>query len=78
VTRDVEPYSIVAGNPARHIRYSFSEHVRKALLEICWWDWPLEELQYIHHLLFSDRMDDFLRYADDRLKYADKSPVPAS
>ena len=40
VTRDVEPYSIVAGNPARHVRYRFDEPTREALLRIRWWDWP--------------------------------------
>jgi len=76
VTHNVEPYSIVAGNPARHIRYRFPESARKALLETGWWDWPLEELQNIRHLLFSDRMEDFLRYADERLKCAEaSSPV---
>ncbi|MCL2206471.1 MAG: CatB-related O-acetyltransferase [Fibromonadales bacterium] len=33
VTKDVEPYSIVGGNPARHIRYRFSENLRMKLLE---------------------------------------------
>jgi acetyltransferase-like isoleucine patch superfamily enzyme len=78
VTRNVAPYSIVAGNPARHIRYRFSEPVRKALLETSWWDWPLEELQNIRHLLFNDCMEDFLRYADERLKCTNSSPFPAS
>jgi chloramphenicol O-acetyltransferase type B len=34
VTRDVEPYSVVAGNPARHVRWRFPEEQRQALLEI--------------------------------------------
>lgn len=39
VSRDVEPYSIVAGNPARHLRYRFDGPTREALLRIAWWDW---------------------------------------
>jgi virginiamycin A acetyltransferase len=39
VTRDVEPYSIVGGVPARHIRYRFDQPERDALLRIRWWDW---------------------------------------
>lgn len=38
VTKDVEPYSIVAGVPARHIRYRFDEITHTALLSSCWWD----------------------------------------
>lgn len=45
VTHDVEPYSIVAGVPARHIKYRFSKQFRDALLEIKWWDWNEEQLK---------------------------------
>ncbi|MOA13673.1 Chloramphenicol acetyltransferase [compost metagenome] len=38
VTRNVEPYSIVAGNPAKHIRWRFDEAARQALLDAAWWD----------------------------------------
>ena len=44
VTRDVEPYSIVGGNPAKEIRKRFSENDIKKLLDIKWWDWPLEQI----------------------------------
>ncbi len=40
VTSSVEPYSIVGGSPARHIKYRFDEPTRAALLRIAWWDWP--------------------------------------
>lgn len=39
VTRDVEPYSIVGGNPARHLKYRFPPEVIEALLKIEWWNW---------------------------------------
>lgn len=38
VTKDVEPYSIVAGNPAREIRKRFDEETVKRLLKSTWWD----------------------------------------
>ncbi|MGO4671525.1 type B chloramphenicol O-acetyltransferase [Bosea sp. 2YAB26] len=45
VTRDVEPYSIVGGNPARPIRTRFTEADIAMLLEMAWWDWPLEQIR---------------------------------
>lgn len=39
VTRDVEPYAIVGGNPARLIRKRFDEARIAMLLEMKWWDW---------------------------------------
>ena len=42
VTRDVPPYAIVAGNPARVVRSRFSEEDVERLLRAAWWDWPIE------------------------------------
>ena len=39
VTRDVPPFSIAVGNPARVIKTRFSTEVIEALREIRWWDW---------------------------------------
>jgi len=39
VTKNVKPYEIVAGNPAKHIRYRFSKKIREFLLKEKWWDW---------------------------------------
>ena len=47
VTRDVEPFSIVAGNPARHRRYRFNPEQIAALQRIAWWDWD-DELVLAH------------------------------
>jgi len=44
VTRDVEPFAIVGGNPAQVIRYRFDEETRARLQEIAWWDWDAEKL----------------------------------
>ena len=42
VTKDIPPYTIVAGNPAKVIRKRFDEETMLSLLEIKWWDWPIE------------------------------------
>jgi len=44
VTKDVEPYAIVGGNPAKEIRKRFSEEEITNLLEIQWWDWSVEKI----------------------------------
>lgn len=44
VTKDVPPYAIVAGNPAKILRYRFSEQVRERLLASEWWNRPPEAL----------------------------------
>lgn len=44
VTKDVPPYAIVAGVPAKVVKYRFCEEIRKKLLQIKWWDLPEEEI----------------------------------
>lgn len=44
VTKDVGPYEIWAGNPARFIRKRFDDETIEKLLETKWWDWPDEKL----------------------------------
>ena len=42
VTADVEPYTVVAGNPARVVKRRFEEEDVGRLLRAAWWDWPVE------------------------------------
>ena len=44
VTKDVEPYSIVGGNPTKLIRKRFSDEVIDGLLRLKWWNWPIEKI----------------------------------
>lgn len=45
VTRDVEPYEVVAGVPNEHIKWRFPEEVREELLEKQWWDWEYDKIR---------------------------------
>jgi acetyltransferase-like isoleucine patch superfamily enzyme len=44
VARDVRPYAIVVGNPAREVRRRFNDSVIVELLALRWWDWPLDKI----------------------------------
>lgn len=44
VTKDVPPYAIVGGVPAKVIKYRFSEPVIERLLQLKWWNWPVERI----------------------------------
>jgi len=63
VTKDVPPYTIVTGIPAKPLRPRFDAEIVDALLRICWWDWD--------HATLAERLDDFRRLPvrDFCLKY---------
>jgi virginiamycin A acetyltransferase len=64
VTADVEPYTIVGGNPARPLRRRFADDVIAGLLEIRWWDWPMERIsRHLEAIVGADL--DALRAARD-------------
>jgi acetyltransferase-like isoleucine patch superfamily enzyme len=66
VTRDVKPYSIVAGNPAKHIRFRFDNYTRALLQKISWWDWPLPKIKEAWPLLLSPNVAAFIKkYGQD-------------
>lgn len=47
VVKDVAPYEIVGGNPARAIRKRFTNEVVELLLKLMWWDLPIESIKEI-------------------------------
>ncbi|WP_420548145.1 chloramphenicol acetyltransferase [Curvivirga sp.] len=63
VTKDVSPYTIVAGVPAKLIRPRFDKDIQDALLRIRWWDWD--------HQDYLERMEDFRKLSASEfcLKY---------
>jgi virginiamycin A acetyltransferase len=44
ITKDIEDYSVVGGNPAKLIRKRFHDNDIKSLLEIAWWNWSIEKI----------------------------------
>lgn len=60
VTEDVSPYSIVAGNPVRHIKFRFSESIINDLQNIAWWNWPMSQIEEALSLLLSSDIEAFI------------------
>jgi len=60
VTKDVKPYEIVAGNPARFIKKRFDEKTIDQLLKIKWWNWDIEKINENIKLISSNRVDEFI------------------
>lgn len=57
VGSNVEPYSIVVGNPAEVIRYRFDKDLTELLLKFKWWDKPVEEINELIPILTSSDLD---------------------
>lgn len=60
VTKEVEPYSIVAGNPAKQVRKRFDQKTIDALLDIRWWNWNIRQIQRNMPTLLSNRVNEFI------------------
>lgn len=55
VTQDVPPYAIVGGNPAQVIAFRFKQSLIEELLDLRWWDWPIEKINR-HIPLFASNL----------------------
>ena len=57
VGSDVEPYTVVVGNPAKQLRYRFDEELTELLLKFKWWDKPVEEINALIPVLTNSDLD---------------------
>ena len=73
VTKDVPPYAIVGGNPAKIIRYRFAPEIIQALDKIKWWYWPLEKVKANRQ--YMENVEEFIaRFVDKSGEH--RTPVP--
>ena len=64
VTKDVPPYAMIGGHPAKIICYRFAEEQISELLKIAWWNWDDEVIRKMIPLLISDNIDEFIERAN--------------
>jgi acetyltransferase-like isoleucine patch superfamily enzyme len=61
VVTNIEPYSLVGGNPAKLIKYRFSQEQIKKLLQIKWWYWDDNKINNFAPLLCNNNIDEFIK-----------------
>ena len=78
VVEDVPPYAIVGGNPAKVIKYRFSDDVIKKLQTIKWWNWSTEKKTANRNWLASSNIDAFCNeFYAEALKESKKVGLPS-
>lgn len=73
VTKDVAPYAIVGGNPAKIIKYRFPENIIQGLKRIAWWDWDSSQLTARKDDMFGEVEEFVKKYDHIPERYARKS-----
>jgi acetyltransferase-like isoleucine patch superfamily enzyme len=60
VTKDVEPYCVVGGNPARVLKKRFSDDIIHKLLKIQWWTWPEDKIKENSKMFIEGDIQEFV------------------
>lgn len=64
VSRDIPPYAVAAGNPARIVRTRYDEPTVVRLQAIGWWNWPIERIRAFESLLCGSDIEAFIAAAN--------------
>lgn len=67
VTKDVPPYTIVGGTPAKDIRKRFDAEVIEQLLILKWWDWSIDKIRQCLPYIAEGKLNELLTIEKDRL-----------
>lgn len=67
VTKDVPPYTIVGGTPAKEIRKRFDAEIIEQLLILKWWDWSTDKIHQCFPYIAEGKLDELLAMKKDRL-----------
>lgn len=68
ITKDVIPYQIVGGCPAKHIKMRFAADQIASLLKIQWWDWDEEKITENGELLMQPDINKFIKKHDTKVR----------
>lgn len=66
VTKDVEPYSVVGGNPAKLIRKRFSDEQIERLEQLAWWNWSIEQITASLPLIVSGDIEKLCQFIETK------------
>ncbi len=66
VTKNVDAYTIVAGNPAKVIRKRFDDDIINKLENIQWWSWEISKILKYKNLMLSENISDFIKAFDEK------------
>ena len=67
VTKDVPPFAIVAGNPAKVVKYRFTDEQIEKLLSIAWWNWDEQKIKDNAMIIWSNNINEFIdKFYEDR------------
>lgn len=67
VTKDVESYTIVGGNPAKEIRKRFNDETIRLLLALKWWDWDVQKITDNLEFITSGKIDELKRIYENEV-----------
>ena len=67
VTKEVPPYTIVGGTPAKEIRKRFDTEMIQQLLKLKWWDWSTNKIRQCLPYIAEGKLDELLAMKKDRL-----------
>ena len=73
VTRDVPPYAIVGGVPAKVIKYRFDQATVENLLRIKWWEWPAERIRQALPLIRGGKAEELALFAENEVDGQDQA-----
>lgn len=69
VTKDVPPYTIVGGTPAKEIRKRFDAEVIQQLLMLKWWDWSADKIRQCLPYIAEGKMDELLTVKEQLMRF---------
>ena len=75
VTKDVPAYSVVAGNPAKVVKMIFSQEIIRLLLDLKWWDLPIEMISKNIHIISGSDINELKKLYFEVKEYRERQKL---